>query len=383
MIGQLEKPSENEIAVETVGKVASARGHLLEAIQRGEYPLGKRIPTEKILADRMGISRNTVREALASLVQDGLLNRRQGSGTYVLKTQLQQQQKKLADVKSVRIGLVLPPSSAPMNSYLQRLIHGMTHVKEGEPAIKVRFLTSDSAYRGPAGVHYLDAIEHRSIDVLLITVFEINQDELDQAIKSKIPIIFCGLSTPRPGIAFVRSNLAAGVARMTNHLLDTGRKRIGLLMNDRVGALRASYLSGVVDAMARRGHDPDLSRIAYWNKHRDRLEVALKSLLDQDADAIMCYDDDAAIEVLSLLKKWNIEVPNSVAVVGANDTAASDGSEFVPLTTLRVHIEEMGAAVRDLAIGAMIRGVVPPRTLDIEPQLIVRDSAPALGQVDA
>jgi DNA-binding FadR family transcriptional regulator len=53
-------------------------------ITGGAWSIGYRIPTEAELAQLTGTSRNTVREAVQSLVHAGLLERRQGSGTYVL-----------------------------------------------------------------------------------------------------------------------------------------------------------------------------------------------------------------------------------------------------------------------------------------------------------
>ena len=53
-------------------------------ITTGTWSIGARIPTEAELAQLTGTSRNTVREAVQSLVHAGLLERRQDSGTYVL-----------------------------------------------------------------------------------------------------------------------------------------------------------------------------------------------------------------------------------------------------------------------------------------------------------
>jgi len=53
-------------------------------ITSGTWAVGARIPTESELAQTTATSRNTVREAVQSLVHAGLLERRQGSGTYVL-----------------------------------------------------------------------------------------------------------------------------------------------------------------------------------------------------------------------------------------------------------------------------------------------------------
>jgi GntR family transcriptional regulator len=41
------------------------------------------VPTERLLMAQLGTTRTTVRQALAELVGEGRLVRRQGSGTYV------------------------------------------------------------------------------------------------------------------------------------------------------------------------------------------------------------------------------------------------------------------------------------------------------------
>lgn len=55
-------------------------------ITSGEWPVGSRIPTEAALVEQLGVARNTVREAVRALAHNGLLDIRQGSGTYVLAT---------------------------------------------------------------------------------------------------------------------------------------------------------------------------------------------------------------------------------------------------------------------------------------------------------
>ena len=55
-------------------------------ITSGEWPVGSRIPTEVELVEQLGVARNTVREAVRALAHNGLLDIRQGSGTYVLAT---------------------------------------------------------------------------------------------------------------------------------------------------------------------------------------------------------------------------------------------------------------------------------------------------------
>jgi DNA-binding FadR family transcriptional regulator len=52
-------------------------------IASGRWVVGSRLPAEPVLAVTLGVSRNTVREAVRSLAHTGLLQVRQGDGTFV------------------------------------------------------------------------------------------------------------------------------------------------------------------------------------------------------------------------------------------------------------------------------------------------------------
>ncbi|CAM5536611.1 FadR family transcriptional regulator OS=Streptomyces alboniger OX=132473 GN=CP975_07570 PE=4 SV=1 [Streptomyces alboniger] len=57
---------------------------LRKQISSGEWPVGSRIPTEPELVEQLGVARNTVREAVRALAHNGMLDIRQGSGTFVV-----------------------------------------------------------------------------------------------------------------------------------------------------------------------------------------------------------------------------------------------------------------------------------------------------------
>ncbi|MEU6722685.1 FadR/GntR family transcriptional regulator [Nonomuraea wenchangensis] len=59
---------------------------LKEQITSGSWPMNGKIPTETVLAEQLGVGRNTVREAVRALTHAGLLECRQGDGTYVRAT---------------------------------------------------------------------------------------------------------------------------------------------------------------------------------------------------------------------------------------------------------------------------------------------------------
>ncbi|TYC06517.1 FadR family transcriptional regulator [Micromonospora sp. WP24] len=67
-------------------RIRETIAQLRERILAGEWPVGSRIPTEPQLVAALGVGRNTVREAVRALQHAGVLECRQGSGTYVVST---------------------------------------------------------------------------------------------------------------------------------------------------------------------------------------------------------------------------------------------------------------------------------------------------------
>lgn len=59
---------------------------LKERLQSGEFQVGQRFPSEPELMEQLGVGRTTVREAVRVLEHAGLLEVRQGDGTYVRST---------------------------------------------------------------------------------------------------------------------------------------------------------------------------------------------------------------------------------------------------------------------------------------------------------
>ncbi|MFF3496890.1 FadR/GntR family transcriptional regulator [Streptomyces sp. NPDC002795] len=82
-------------------------------ISSGEWPVGSRIPTEPELVEQLGVARNTVREAVRALAHNGLLDIRQGSGTYVVATS------ELAGVMQRRFAEAAPQDIAELRATLE------------------------------------------------------------------------------------------------------------------------------------------------------------------------------------------------------------------------------------------------------------------------
>ena len=93
---------------------------LSEDIERGKYPVGSRIPPEHELEALYKVSRVTVRRALSELTAEGLLEKKQGKGTFVSTPRISQ------DLKSIHSF----HDACKMNGFRGGTV--LVHVKEVE-----------------------------------------------------------------------------------------------------------------------------------------------------------------------------------------------------------------------------------------------------------
>ncbi|WP_406434240.1 FadR family transcriptional regulator [Streptomyces sp. NBC_00631] len=103
---------------------------LRNQITSGEWPVGSRIPTEPELVEQLGVARNTVREAVRALAHNGLLDIRQGSGTYVAATS------ELAGVMHRRFAEADPRHIAELRSTLESSAARLAAVRRTEKDLR-------------------------------------------------------------------------------------------------------------------------------------------------------------------------------------------------------------------------------------------------------
>lgn len=74
------------VTTRRTGLVDQVIDQIRASVTAGEWPVDSRIPPEPELAEALGVGRNTVREAVRALAHSGILEVRQGDGTYVRAT---------------------------------------------------------------------------------------------------------------------------------------------------------------------------------------------------------------------------------------------------------------------------------------------------------
>ena len=80
---------------------------LRQEIESGQREPGSKLPTEPVLTQTFGVSRTVIREAIAALKADGLLEPRQGAGVFVLSPELRNSDASIFAVDYAQISDVL------------------------------------------------------------------------------------------------------------------------------------------------------------------------------------------------------------------------------------------------------------------------------------
>lgn len=97
------KPAKQKSGQTLVARVSES---LRQSILSGQFPPGSKLPSEAQLTTTFGVSRTVVREAVAALRSDALVEPRQGAGVFVLAPRKEEQQP-FQDIDPARISSVI------------------------------------------------------------------------------------------------------------------------------------------------------------------------------------------------------------------------------------------------------------------------------------
>ena len=91
---------------------------LRENIENDKWRVGQKIPAERELASQFNVSRMTLRQAIQALVDEGILERRVGSGTFVANRKVQEKMAGVTSFTELMLAAGKTPSSKTISYHL-------------------------------------------------------------------------------------------------------------------------------------------------------------------------------------------------------------------------------------------------------------------------
>ncbi len=153
---------------------------LVEAIKAGDFGVGDQLPTEERLAEETGVSRASVREALAALRLGGIIETRVGKGTFVKRVPLQEESPR------ERIGDILVENPKPLELQEARAAFEVgiaekaanKFSREDETALEETLVEMESAAKEDSYPQFLDLHKRFHLQLAKVTRNEVIADTI-------------------------------------------------------------------------------------------------------------------------------------------------------------------------------------------------------------
>ncbi len=186
----------------------------------------------------------------------------------------------------------------------------------------------------------------------------------------------------RPGISVVSVDNRNGAKQAVQHLLEQGRRKIGIITGPMTWWEARERYAGWQEALGEAGLKASLSLVVKsddWSAVNG--ERGMRTLLAQvpDIDAVFASNDQIALGALSATHQLGRRVPQELAIVGF-DNIPEAAFLWPPLTTIYQHLVDLGrVAVKNLHEMIVSRQLqsepLPPSFTVLKPELVVRASS--------
>ncbi|MCD8141099.1 MAG: GntR family transcriptional regulator [Planctomycetaceae bacterium] len=339
---------------------------------------GKKIPTEDELADHFSMSRNTVRQAVQMLVDQGFLVKIQGSGTFV--TEKLDQAAVAKPARSRRgdgeRGRCIAVVMNQFNAYIfPSVLMGISdYLLKHDYHMLIRMTFNQIAKEEEVLRELLDQDVAGFIIEPARSAFPVVNHDLYRRIRDDYPCVLIHAQMPSFGFPCIDNSNVEAMGLLVDHLVANGHRDIAMLMKADENSGQQRFL-GVAEAMRRHGLKVDESRVL-WYMDEDMEEL----FSDQNAHRVMqaikgctavtCFNDYIGKRFLDFLPKQGIRVPEDLSVVGYDDM---QGYMSTRLTTINHPKEAMGeAAARGIL--ELIRNPDADVSVFFPPELVIRES---------
>jgi LacI family transcriptional regulator/LacI family repressor for deo operon, udp, cdd, tsx, nupC, and nupG len=281
----------------------------------------------------------------------------------------------LATRKTWTIGMVLASISDP---FMGRVVEGVEQVAI-EAGFNVFISTSQNDRQREIDV--IEMLQKRRVDGIIVLASHLFDRSSWFYDRSKVPLVVINEQHPGKNMHFVAIDDIHGTRLAVEHLISSGHRRIGYVSIPNRPKSNQFRFKGYQEALTAAALPLDPTLIFTPHTIEDHAQVgaaSLEPLLASGATAVFCYNDTAAIGLLTACYKNGISVPENLSVIGFDDIDMA-AYTLPPLTTIRQPRFELGQRAMHMML-ALLEGE-EPENQTLAGQLVVRQTTtPFLDQ---
>ena len=278
----------------------------------------------------------------------------------------------LKENRSRVIGVIIPQIA---NNFFSQAINGIEAVAYSRGYHVIIFQSHESFERELLTINQAVA---RKADGLLLSLSSStsNVEYLQSLQEKKLPIVLFDRVSKDLDCPCVTADNFGGAFAATEHLIESGRRRIAHLTIPPYISITQERLAGYRAALEKHGIPYDESLVRYAGFGQDEVEPHIDDLLKQSPDAFFAAGDRLTIGCLSALRKRGITIPETIALVGFTNITVAE--LLAPsISTVVQPALEMGQLAAEQLIN-LIEGkqkLVHTTTTTLPTRMMVRESS--------
>ena len=344
------------------------KNYILSKIKSEEYLPDQRLPKDDEISELLGVSTITVRKAMGELVNENIIYRVRGRGSFVKgKPSIRN-----SSSQSL-VTFLLSTNDANDSSYIRIIIGIRRYLSQVGYSLIVENPGEDPARERQAIDKYLDSgvagyIIYPSNPELSVENFRYLKDK-------NIPFVTMDRYAKYFPTNTVVCNNHDGAFSAVEHLISLGHKKIGFISEKFYLSSEKERFEGYTDALHYASLEVDDELLFLEPKvDYDRLIKAVKT---RKITALFCVNDRRGLEVINAFTERGIRIPQDVSIMGFDDYEASKLSP-VPLSTVKQHFEEVGYWAAKMLLKTIENPNLQFSKMMIGCQLVIRKSTAPL-----
>lgn len=345
---------------ETIGKSRQFYEFLKNEIINGEYKPGEKFPSIRSLSEKYGISKITVNSVISNLVNEGLLYVEQGKGTFVAR------RKNFVTGKKRIIGVMLLDFSLENNVEALMFNRIQKELKDNYFLVPYNsFNESSNFYKGLKGFMELE------VDGMILvppTPEDYDEEIIKRILNKNIPAVLINRNISSIKSDFLYVDFAESVYYGTRAMLDRGKEKVALILNNSPSVDRRIY-EGYERAHLERDMKVDRNRVKNWPCEIEISEQELEEFI-RSIDGLI-GSDYIIYKLRKAIDNVGKRIPEDISIIGINDTIYS---RFMtpPLTAISYPSEKVGAEALKLLMDQVENGRKENVTRAVKTELIYR-----------